>query len=270
MRKPSGFRPKYASAHVNLGNALSKLGRFDDAAVALRNALELEPKNAGALTNLAQLLIEMGDVELLDDAKSLLGRALVIAPALTQAINSLGNVFRVQSRFDDAASCYLRALQLDPRRATPCHNLGKLYQQQGRFEEAARWFERAHSLQYDVARYHANHGSLWAAREQYDESARRYRLALAHDPNLAEAHQGLGEALLELGFPGEAETCFREAMRIAPALPFPWLGLANLFAERGDLELSCESAREALARRRHLADAYVRLACNLKGAAARH
>ena len=114
-------------------------------------------------------------------------------------------------------------------------------------------------------RYHANHGSLWAAREQYDESARRYRLALTHDPQLAEAHQGLGESLLELGFPGEAETCFREAMRIAPALPFPWLGLANLFAERGDLELSCESRGEALARRRHLPDAYVRLACNLKG-----
>ena len=101
------LRPKYASAHANLGNALAKLGRFDDAAAALRNALGLEPKNAGSLTNLAQLLIEMGDVEQLDDAKSLLERALIIAPTLTQAINSLGNVFRGQSRFDDAASCYL-------------------------------------------------------------------------------------------------------------------------------------------------------------------
>ena len=156
-------------------------------------------------------------------------------------------------------------MELDPRGATSCHNLGKLRQQQGWFEEAARWFERAHSIQFDPARYHANHGSLWAAREQYDESARCYRSALAHDPNLAEAHQGLGEALLELGLPGEAETCFREALRIAPALPYPWLGLASLFAERGDLELSCQAARAALARRSHLADAYVRLAYNLKG-----
>ncbi len=258
------LRPTYVSAHLNLGSTLSKQNRFDDAAVALRKALELQPKSAAALTNLGQILINMGDVELLDDAESLLRQALVIAPALTQAINSLGNVFRLQSRFDDAVSCYVHALQLDPQGVTPCHNLGKLYQQQGRYEEAAQWFERAHFVQNDAARYHANHGSLWAAREQFEDSARSYRLALAHDPNLAEVHQGLGESLLELGLPGEAEACFRAATRIDPALPFPWLRLANLLAESGDLDQSCQAAREALARRPNLAEAYVRLAYNLR------
>jgi tetratricopeptide (TPR) repeat protein len=259
------LRPGYATAHINLGITLTKLGRFDAAALVLRKALELEPENAAALTNLGQLLIDIGDVELLDAAESLLRKAVAVAPALAQAINSLGNVFRLQSRFDDAVSCYLHALQCDPRGAMPCQNLGKLRQQQGRYEEAARWFEQAHFLHDDPARYHANQGSLWSAHERYDESARCYRLALAHDPNLAEAHQGLGEVLLELGLPGEAETCFRESMRVAPALPFPWLGLANVLAARGDLELSCQAAREALARRPHVTDAYVRLAINLKG-----
>ncbi len=147
----------------------------------------------------------------------------------------------------------------------PCCNIGKLLQQRGSFDDAAAWFERAQAVQNDAARYHANHASLWAAREQYDESARCYRLALAHDRELAEAHQGLAESLLEQGLLDDAETCFREAIRIDATLPFPWLGLANVFAGRGDFELSCEAARESLARRLNLADAYVRLACNLKG-----
>jgi len=259
------LRPDHAAAHINLGSALQAEGRLDDAARSLRTAIRLEPANAAALTNLGQVLIDMGDPDLLDEAEELCRRAVAAAPGLTQAINSLGNVFRLQGRLEDAMECYRRAFQLDPLRATPCYNIGKLLQQLGRYDRAAQWFEHAQALKDDPARYHANHGSLWAAREQYDESARCFRLALAHDPELAEAHQGLAQALLEQGRLDEAEPCFREAIRIDPSLPHPWVFLARLFAERGDFELSSEMARQALAGRPHLAVAYSQLACNLKG-----
>ncbi len=264
-REAIRLRPDHASAHVNLGSTLQVLGRTAEAAELLRRANQLEPNNAAALTNLGQLLIETGDLNLLDEAEDLCRRAVAVAPGLTQAINSLGNVYRLQSRRDDAMSCYQRALQLDPRRATPCHNIGKLLEECGRYDEAAQWFEHAQALSDDPARYHANHGSLWAARERYEDSARRYRLALAHDPDNAEAHHGLGRALLEQGRLDEAETCFREAMRVDPSLPSPCVSLARLLAERGDIELSCQMARQALAQRPDLADAYSQLANNLKG-----
>jgi tetratricopeptide (TPR) repeat protein len=259
------LQPRHTSAHVNLGSTLQALGRLEAAAESLRRANSLEPDNAAALTNLGQVLIEMGDLDLLDEAEALCRRALAVTPELTQAINSLGNVLRLQGRLEDAMTCYWRALRIDPRRATPCYNIGKLLQQLGKYDEAAQWFDRAQVLKDDPARLSANYGSLWAARQRYDESARCYRLALAHDPELAEAHQGLGEALLELGSLDEAETCFREAMRIDPSLPSPWVSQARLLAERGDFELSCDTARQALARRPELAGAWMQLACNLKG-----
>jgi tetratricopeptide (TPR) repeat protein len=259
------LRAENAAAHINLGSTHLALGRLDEAALALRTALRLEPDNAAALTNLGQTLIEMGDVALLDQAEELCRHAEAVAPELTQAINSLGNVFRLQGRFEEAESCYQRALRIDPRWAMPCHNIGKLLQQCGRYDEAAHWFERAQVLKDDPARYHANYGSLWAAREQYDESARCYRLVLAHDPDSTEAHQGLGDALLQQGWLDEAETCFREAIRKSPSLSAPWVSLARLLAERGDFDLSCEAARRAAALRPNLANAYIRLACNLKG-----
>ena len=79
----------------------------------------------------------------------------------------------------------------------------------------------------DPAQYHINCGSLWADRRQYDESARSYRRALAYDPNSTEAHQGLGNALLEEGQLDLAETYFREALRIDSSLPRPWISLAR-------------------------------------------
>jgi len=264
-REAIRLRPDHASAHINLGSTLQALGRLDDAAESLRRANRLEPNNAAALTNLGQVLIEMGDVDLLDEAEKLCRRAVAVAPELTQAINSLGNVFRLQGRLEDAMSCYRRALALDPVRAMPCHNIGKLLQQRGRYDEAAYWFEQSQVPKHDPARYHANYGSLWAAREQYDESARCYRLALVHAPDSAEAHQGLGDALLEQGRLDEAETCFREVMRLDPSRPSPWVSLARLLAERGQFELSCQAARQALARRPNLTDAYIQLARNLKG-----
>jgi len=72
-------------------------------------------------------------------------------------------------------------------------------------------------------------------------------------------------ALLEQGRLDQAEPCFREALRIDPALALAWTGLARLQAEQGDFELSSQSARAALALRPTLAEAHWRLAINLKG-----
>lgn len=50
-----GLRPTEAAAHVNLGSTFMLLGRSDDAATCFETALELDPKNQFAMTNLAVL-----------------------------------------------------------------------------------------------------------------------------------------------------------------------------------------------------------------------
>jgi tetratricopeptide (TPR) repeat protein len=265
FREAIRLRADHVSAYINLGSTLLARGRVDDALQIVHRAHTLEPENAASLTNLGQILIETGNLDLLDEAEQHCRRAVALAPRLTQAINTLGNVLRLQGRVDEALECYLQAIRLDPRRATPCHNMGKALQERGDYVGAISWFEHAQALQNDPARYFANQGCLWAARKHHEESARCYRLALAHASGMAEAHQGLGEALLEQGRIDDAETCFREAIQLAPTSPFAWVALARLHAERGDVEQSCLAARQALARRPNLAEALIQLACNLKG-----
>jgi hypothetical protein len=115
------------------------------------------------------------------------------------------------------------------------------------------------------ARYHANRGSLAVEREDYDEAARQYRFALAADPGSAEAHHGLGLALLETCRHEAAEVSLCEAIRLKPSQAASWVALARLQSERGDFDASCRSARTALTLRPKLADAYVHLGNILKG-----
>ena len=81
---------------------------------------------------------------------------------------------------------------------------------------------------------------------------------------LPQAHHGLGLSLLEQGKIDKAESCFREALRLDPALAVSWIAIARLQAERGDFGQSCQSARSAIALGSELAEGYWRLAINLR------
>ena len=55
--------PKYAVAHINLGNLLEKLGKDADAEASYREAFRLDPKCVDAHWNLMVLFEKTGDVD---------------------------------------------------------------------------------------------------------------------------------------------------------------------------------------------------------------
>jgi tetratricopeptide (TPR) repeat protein len=115
------------------------------------------------------------------------------------------------------------------------------------------------------ARFHAAYASVAWDRGQYAEAARHFGHAVECDQDFADGHHGLGVAMMEQERLDEAESYFRKALAINPKLAISWTALARLHAERGDLEQSCESARSAIAANPEQAEAYWRLAINLKG-----
>ena len=263
-RKAIRLQPQCAPAYNNLANVLLARGSLVEAAEALRSALRIEPNNPAALTNLGQVLSDMADPDLLEEAEALCRRAVALAPRFALALDNLGNVLRLKGRFDEAMEWYQRP-RLDPRRPMPHLFAGRLMQQQGKYDEAARFFAAAQQLEPNSAQHVADCARLWLDRQDNEAAERQYRLALAVNSDFAEAHQGLGLALLEQGRLDEAEASFREAVRAGPTLAAPWVGLARLQAERGDAVESCQSARTALSIRPKLPEAYCRLAINLRG-----
>ena len=54
-------KPDYAEAYYTLGTVLKQDGKLNDAAAALRKAIEINPGLVGAHTNLAAILRQQGD-----------------------------------------------------------------------------------------------------------------------------------------------------------------------------------------------------------------
>src|SRR4051794_31202841 len=68
-------------------------GSLDEAIACYRRALELEPQNAAALSNLGAALQHQGK---LDDAVASYRAALAIDPNLVQTLNNLGTAYKAQ------------------------------------------------------------------------------------------------------------------------------------------------------------------------------
>ena len=132
--------PDHALAHVHLGDALSRLGRYGPAEQALRRAVQLDPKRADAHLRLGLLLQWRGDFL---GSETTLRRAAKLEPRSANALSALGHTLNSLDRTQDARECFEKALRLNPRVASALCGLGWLTGTEGRFAEAEALLRKA-------------------------------------------------------------------------------------------------------------------------------
>jgi len=171
--------PRNARAHYNLGVALAKCGRVEEALTYSRKALEIEPDFAEAYNNLGTALGQCG-------------------------------------RFDEAITCLRRALEIKPDFAEAHNNLGNALAGRGQMDEAIAHYRKALKIKPDFAEAHNDFGVLLGQRGRFDEAATHFRQALKIKPDFADAYNNLGNALSGQGKIAEAVVQWREAVRLRP------------------------------------------------------
>jgi len=251
--------PEDATAHLNLGNALGRVGRLEEAAGSYQRALGVDPEFAEAHNNLAGLWLEFG---LAEQALASCHQALRIRPDFTQAHQSLAKILIHQGRFEEAVRSCRRAIAIDAGFAEAHNTLGNALLGLARVPEALASFQRALELCPHLAEAHANVGRALRSIGRLDEAVAGYRRALLLKPDLVQAHTELASArrlqrrteeaerscqrALELqprsatalavraelradaGRFAEAEELFCHALSIEPASPEAWLGLTRI------------------------------------------
>ncbi len=229
FREAIRLEPRFVHAYINLANTLLARGRSPAAADVLRTALGIEPNNLLALVNLGRILCETTDATLLSEAETTCRRAVTVAPRFPMALLTLAAVLKRQGRIDEAIDLQRRASKLDPGGA------------------ARAGLERAAPVPIDPT----------------VEAGDPPRPASQTSP--AQAHLTRGLAHLAEGQLDPAEHWLRQALTLDSTMADAWVALAGIQAQRGDFELSCQSARAALSVRPGAAEAYWRLATNLLG-----
>ncbi|MCD4715804.1 MAG: tetratricopeptide repeat protein [Desulfobacterales bacterium] len=142
------IRPGYAIAHDNLGATLARQGNYEEAIKHYGIALKIKPDYAEAHNNLAVVLKKQGN---LDEAITHFVRALDIKPDYAIVHNNLANTLAQKGWLKEAVEHYLKALLIDPDNAWIHNNLGKALARLGRLEEAIDHFSRAVRIKPDHA-----------------------------------------------------------------------------------------------------------------------
>ncbi len=105
------IKPELAAAHVNRGNVLKALRRFDEAVAAYRSAIALREDLYSAWNNMGEALQALGEI---DAAVESLENALTLSADGVAAHVNLGNLYKEQGRIVAALGAYEAALALDP------------------------------------------------------------------------------------------------------------------------------------------------------------
>ena len=166
-------------AHTNLGVALNRAGKLEEAASHYREAIRINPNSSGSHFNLANYYASAGRKE---NALHHYREAIRINPRYTNAYNNLGLMLMSDRRADEAIPYYRKAAELEPA------NAGILY----------------------------GYGIALAAAGHLPEAVEQFNRALALRPNYPEAHNYLGMALLMQGKREEAVGHFRQALWLKP------------------------------------------------------
>jgi len=132
-----------ADTYNNLGVALTRMGRREEARQRYHEALSLDPDHCNAHINLGVALAEEGKI---DEAAAHFREAIRIQPYSTEAHCNLGAAHLYRGELDDASRHLKEAARLNPRNAQAHANLGTVFMHQGNPEKAAAHFTKALDL----------------------------------------------------------------------------------------------------------------------------
>ena len=131
-----------------------------------------------------------------DDAIKHYLEALSIKPDYAEAHDNLGLALYREGRIDDAIKHYLEALSIKPDNAEAHINLGLALDREGRTDDAIKHYLEALRIKPDYAEAHNNLGIAFARRGNLDVAVEHFQKALQIDPNFSQARDNLKKALL--------------------------------------------------------------------------
>jgi Flp pilus assembly protein TadD len=221
-------------AQYNLGMALYRQGRLEEARARLATALRLDPNYAEAHNNLGAVMARQG---LVDEACAHYREALRLNPKQIEAHNNLGVALFKQGLVDEACTHYREALRLNPKHIEAHNNLGVALLELGRGAEAVAHYTEA--LRADPGRtdVHKNLGLALSKQGRLDEAMVQYAEAARLDPTDAEAHTNLGAILLYRGRLDEAMAQYAETVRLDPGKVEALNNRAAIWASAPDAKL---------------------------------
>lgn len=180
-------------------------------------------------------------------------------PRLARAFDLLG-----AGRMGEAEGLVRQVLADDPRQPDALHLLGVIGTETGQAEAALPLLEQAVALAPARPEFRLGLANALYARRRWEDAVAACAAALKRRPDLAEAHNLLGLALMALGQADRAAARFRKLVALRPDHPGAHYNLGNAFLARNRPAEAADAYRAALARAPDFADGWTNLGLALR------
>ncbi len=210
LREAVRQRPELAMTHYNLAAALAAAGQWEEAAAEFREAVRGNPDLLPGWTGWGTSENQLNRPAVAD---SVAGAGLARFPGDPDLLLIRGGALERMGRREEALTVYNTILETSPDNAQALFNASRIELESEKFEVAAGHLERLIHL----------------------------------TPGDAEAVVNLGIAYASLQRMDEAIEAFNKAITIDPVLPQPYINLATIHQQKGDLHAAAD-VLEAFAR----------------------
>jgi tetratricopeptide (TPR) repeat protein len=235
--------PKFPETHFSFAAALVKQSKLDEAVVHYKKALKMDPGYIEAYNNMGIALMKQDKNQ---EAIAQYHKALQINPEYVDAHNNLGSALAKMGKTDEAIEQYNKALQINPDYAKGHHNIGILLYKQGKTSEALELYHKALQIDPDFVEVYNSLGIVLAKMGKTNEAIKQFNIALHIDPEDTEALFNMGDALVKQGKNEQAINYLNQALQIDPGYAEAHSNLGSVYTKQGNLEKAIYHSNEAL------------------------
>lgn len=177
-------------AHVNLGGALAKKNRPDEAIAHFKRAAEIEPDNYKIYNNIGVVYFRKGDFE---KSGAHFRQAIKIRPENDLAYRYLGIMATDAGQLEDAIRFLSRAVEINPYNLDAHINLGIALAEDGKFDGAIYHFHRAIDINPRDEKAYFNLGEVYRHKGDFTTALSFYKKALKYNPKKKRARKKILE-----------------------------------------------------------------------------
>ena len=212
-RRAADQHPDRPGGWIALGRIAEADHRPRDAIAAYRKAWQLDKDDMGLAGRIAQLYLEIND---LDSAQRFLADAVSRPDAPPELLLNYALTLQRQEHYRASIPPLRRAVRLKPDMLPAWRALAKALRRTRQWREAARAYDHCLALKPDDARLAFQKGYCLLRQERYAEAAAAFRRAVELDPDYDKAYVNLGLALVRTEDYAGALAAFEKALDHRP------------------------------------------------------
>ena len=247
--------PHSADIHFLRGRVFTKLARLNEAEVAYRTVLSLNPNYQGAWFNMGTNSIRQDD---LPDAIAHYKSEMLLYPSARTMVQ-IGRAYADLGKIDSATFAYEDAIKTDSNNAAAYMRLGHLYKDRGDITKAIEYATIGLDLDPENLDYKYIIGSLLLLNEEPKASLPFFQAVTSKRPWHYWAHHNLGQALYRIGDETQGQHYMDLAKELQKGIQEVenWRNLANMNPDQLMLWVNLGNSLKNMGRIQEAKDAFL-------------